>query len=165
MAEEDKLTHFNLQGRAKMVDVTEKAVTKREATATSTVIMQPETLRRIHEGSIKKGDVLAVAQTAGIMAAKRTSELIPMCHLLPLSGVDISFSDNGLDTLVLTATVKTTNQTGVEMEALTAVQIASLTVYDMCKAWTAACRLPTAIWSRNWAESRGILCMNRRSND
>jgi cyclic pyranopterin phosphate synthase len=131
---EDKLTHFNGQGRAQMVDVTEKAVTKRVATATAKVIMEPETLARIKEGKIKKGDVLAVAQTAGIMAAKRTSELIPMCHLLPLSGVDISFVDNGVNQLTVTATVKTTNQTGVEMEALTAVQIAALTVYDMCKA-------------------------------
>lgn len=130
----DELTHFNGQGRAKMVDVTNKAVTKRQATATTTIIMSPETLKRIKEGQIAKGDVLAVAQTAGIMAAKRTSELIPMCHLLPLSGVNIEFDDNEIDTLTLTATTKTTNQTGVEMEALTAVQIAALTVYDMCKA-------------------------------
>ncbi|MCL2112365.1 MAG: cyclic pyranopterin monophosphate synthase MoaC [Streptococcaceae bacterium] len=130
----DELTHFNGQGRAKMVDVTEKTVTKRVATATTTIIMQAETLKRIKEGKVKKGDVLAVAQTAGIMAAKRTSELIPMCHFLPLSGVDINFVDDGVDRLTLTATVKTVNQTGVEMEALTAVQIAALTVYDMCKA-------------------------------
>lgn len=137
----DELTHFNTQGRAKMVDVTEKAVTKRTATAISTVIMQPETLQRIHKGTIKKGDVLAVAQVAGIMAAKRTSELIPMCHLLALSGVDISFSDNEVDTLEIVAVVKTTNQTGVEMEALTAVQIAALTVYDMCKAMDRGMRI------------------------
>lgn len=130
----DELTHFNEQGRAKMVDVTDKAVSYREATATVKVLMQAETLCRIKEGKIKKGDVLAVAQTAGIMAAKRTSELIPMCHLLPLSGVDIQFVDNDVDCLTLTATVKTVNQTGVEMEALTAVQISALTVYDMCKA-------------------------------
>lgn len=130
----DELTHFNGQGRAKMVDVTEKTVSKRVALATTTIIMQAETLKRIKEGKVKKGDVLAVAQTAGIMAAKRTSELIPMCHLLPLSGVDINFVDDGVDRLTLTATVKTVNQTGVEMEALTAVQIAALTVYDMCKA-------------------------------
>lgn len=117
-----------------MVDVTEKSVTKRRATATATVVMQEETLQRIKTGGVAKGDVLAVATTAGIMAAKRTSELIPMCHLLPLSGVDIKFSDNDKDRLTLTASVKTTNQTGVEMEALTAVQIAALTVYDMCKA-------------------------------
>jgi len=130
----DELTHFNLQGRARMVDVTEKTVTQRQATAMATLIMQPKTLSRIKAGQIKKGDVLAVAQTAGIMGAKRTSELIPMCHLLPLTGVDIAFSDNGKDELTLNATVKTTDRTGVEMEALTAVQIAALTVYDMCKA-------------------------------
>ena len=132
--ENDELTHFNTQGRAKMVDVTDKAISKRVATAVAKIIMQPETLTRIKEGKIKKGDVLAVAQTAGIMAAKRTSELIPMCHLLPLSSVDISFVDNAVNALTVSATVKTTNQTGVEMEALTAVQIAALTVYDMCKA-------------------------------
>ncbi|AYG01991.1 cyclic pyranopterin monophosphate synthase MoaC [Lactococcus allomyrinae] len=137
----DELTHFNGQGRAKMVDVTEKAVSKRVALATTTIIMQAETLKRIKEGKVKKGDVLAVAQTAGIMAAKRTSELIPMCHLLPLSGVDISFVDNEVDRLTLTATVKTVNQTGVEMEALTAVQIAALTVYDMCKAMDRGMRI------------------------
>jgi cyclic pyranopterin phosphate synthase len=131
---QDSLTHFNSQGNAKMVDVTDKEITKRQATAQATIIMQAETLTRIKEGSIKKGDVLAVAQTAGIMAAKRTSELIPMCHLLPLSGVDINFEYVNDTTIYLTATVKTTNQTGVEMEALTAVQISALTVYDMCKA-------------------------------
>ena len=130
----DKLTHFNQQGRAKMVDVSEKAVTPRTATATVTVVMQPETLRRIKAGQIKKGDVLAVAQTAGIMAAKKTSELIPMCHLLPLDGVDIDFSDDDDTSLTIKATVKVTNRTGVEMEALTACQVAALTVYDMCKA-------------------------------
>lgn len=130
----DELTHFNEQNRAKMVDVTEKSVTKRQAIATATVIMQPETLSRIHEGKIKKGDVLAVAQVAGIMAAKKTSELIPMCHHLPLTGVDVNFVDNGLDSIKIEVTVKTLNQTGVEMEALTACQITALTIYDMCKA-------------------------------
>lgn len=130
----DKLTHFNQQGRAKMVDVSEKAVTARQASAQVKVIMQTETLLRIKEGRIKKGDVLAVAQTAGIMAAKKTSELIPMCHLLPLEKVDITFTDNDSDTLTIQTTVKLTGKTGVEMEALTACQIAALTVYDMCKA-------------------------------
>ncbi|MDR0297855.1 MAG: cyclic pyranopterin monophosphate synthase MoaC [Streptococcaceae bacterium] len=129
-----KLTHINAQGRAKMVDVSEKMPTNRVAKATSTLVMQPETLARIKSGGIEKGDVLAVAQTAGIMAAKRTSELIPMCHLLALTGIDIIFVDNGVDTLTLTATVKTRERTGVEMEALCAVQVAALTVYDMCKA-------------------------------
>lgn len=130
----DELTHFNDQQRAKMVDVTAKAETFRQATAQVKVVMEPETLQRIKEGTVKKGDVLAVAQVAGIMAAKKTSELIPMCHLLPLSGVDILFEDDDQRTLTITATVKVTGQTGVEMEALTACQISALTVYDMCKA-------------------------------
>lgn len=130
----DELTHFNDQNRAKMVDVTEKAVTHRVALATGQITMQPETLDRIHEGQIKKGDVLAVAQVAGIMAAKQTSNLIPMCHLIPLTGVDIHFDDNGTDTITVTAQVKTKHVTGVEIEALLAVQTTLLTIYDMCKA-------------------------------
>lgn len=130
----DELTHFNEQNRAKMVDVSEKQANYREATAQTSIRMQAETFRRIQEGTVAKGDVLAVAQVAGVMAAKKTSELIPMCHLLPLSGVDIRFSDNGQDKLTIQATVKTVNVTGVEMEALVAVQITALTVYDMCKA-------------------------------
>ncbi len=134
------LTHFNEEGRAKMVDVSDKTVTERIATAQGTVYMQPETLRLIEEGQIKKGDVLAVAQVAGIMGAKKTSEVIPMCHPLSLNGVDISFEENfdpdpsGLCSIKITATVKVTGKTGVEMEALTAVSIAALTIYDMCKA-------------------------------
>lgn len=130
----DELTHFNEQQRAKMVDVTAKAETFRQATAQVKVVMEPGTLQRIKEGTVKKGDVLSVAQVAGIMAAKKTSELIPMCHLLPLSGVDILFEDDDQGTLTITTTVKVTGQTGVEMEALTACQISALTVYDMCKA-------------------------------
>ncbi|MEC7640558.1 MAG: cyclic pyranopterin monophosphate synthase MoaC [Nitrospinota bacterium] len=133
------LTHFNEQGRARMVDVSEKGVTSRVATAQGKVCMQPETLRLIREGQIKKGDVLAVAQVAGVMAAKKTFEIIPMCHPLLLSNVDIHFSENdaeidGLSSIGITATVKVTGQTGVEMEALTAVSVAALTIYDMCKA-------------------------------
>lgn len=130
----DKLTHFNEQGRAVMVDVTDKPVTARSALAEAGVKMAPETLRRIREGAVAKGDVLAVAQVAGIQAAKKTSDWIPMCHPLPLSGVNIRFDDNGRDLLTITAEVKTTGRTGVEMEALTAVSAAALTVYDMCKA-------------------------------
>ncbi|AIQ39544.1 cyclic pyranopterin monophosphate synthase MoaC [Paenibacillus sp. FSL R7-0297] len=129
-----ELTHFNEQGRARMVDVSEKEVTSRTAAARSRVQMDPETLTAIKAGRISKGDVLAVAQVAGIMAAKQTSAWIPMCHPLPLTGVDISFSDNSKDELYIEATVKTTGKTGVEMEALTAVSAAALTVYDMCKA-------------------------------
>ncbi len=130
----DKLTHFNVQGHANMVDVSDKERSVRKASAQTKVIMEETTLQRIKDGKVKKGDVLAVAQTAGIMAAKKTSELIPMCHLLPLEKVDIIFEDNEKDTLTITATVKMSGKTGVEMEALTACQIAALTVYDMCKA-------------------------------
>lgn len=131
---EDRLTHFNEQGRAVMVDVSDKPVTARVAVAEGQVVMAPETLRRIKEGSVAKGDVLAVAQVAGIQGAKRTSDWIPMCHPLPLTGVNLRFTDNGIDTLKITAEVKTTGKTGVEMEALTAVSAAALTIYDMCKA-------------------------------
>ena len=132
--ENTSFTHFNEQGRAHMVDVSDKISSKRIAVAASKVTMLPTTLLAIKEGKIKKGDVLAVAQIAGIMAAKKTSDLIPMCHPLPITGVDVQFSDNGVDELYIEATVKTTGQTGVEMEALTAVSAAALTVYDMCKA-------------------------------
>ncbi len=130
----DKLTHFNTQGRANMVDVSDKETSGRKASAQTKVIMKEATLQRIKDGKVKKGDVLAVAQTAGIMAAKKTSELIPMCHLLPLEKVNIIFEDNEKDTLTITAMVKMSGKTGVEMEALTACQIAALTIYDMCKA-------------------------------
>lgn len=129
-----ELTHFNNEGRARMVDVSEKYITKRVAIARGTIRMQPETLQLIREGKIGKGDVLAVAQVAGIMAAKKTADLIPMCHSIPLTSVNISFSELRDDTIVVESTVKTTNVTGVEMEALTAVSIAMLTIYDMCKA-------------------------------
>lgn len=129
-----ELTHFNEQGRARMVDVSDKEISKRTAVARSKVQMDPNTLAAIKAGKIGKGDVMAVAQVAGIMAAKNTSSWIPMCHPLPLNGVDISFSDNSEDELYIEATVKTTGKTGVEMEALTAVSAAALTVYDMCKA-------------------------------
>lgn len=129
-----ELTHFNDQGRARMVDISDKEITSREATARTTVKMASGTLARIKEGNIGKGDVLAVAQVAAIMAAKKTSDWIPMCHPLPLTGVNIEFNDNGRDELYIEGTVKTTGKTGVEMEALTAVSAAALTVYDMCKA-------------------------------
>ena len=128
------MTHFNEQGRAKMVDVSDKKVTSRTAVAVTTVTMLPSTLTAIKQGTTKKGDVLAVAQVAGIQAAKRTSDWIPMCHPLPLTGVDIRFTDNGEDQLFIEVSVRTEGKTGVEMEALTAVSAAALTVYDMCKA-------------------------------
>ena len=127
-------THMNEQGRARMVDITDKAETARTAAASSQVVMKPDTLNAIKAGTAAKGDVLAVAQVAGIMAAKKTPDIIPMCHPIRITGVDIAFSDNGLDTLHIEATVRTTGSTGVEMEALTAATVAALTVYDMCKA-------------------------------
>uniref|UniRef100_UPI0004706982 cyclic pyranopterin monophosphate synthase MoaC n=1 Tax=Paenibacillus graminis TaxID=189425 RepID=UPI0004706982 len=116
-----ELSHFNEQGRARMVDVSDKEITKRTAAARSSVQMAPGTLAAIKAGRIGKGDVLAVAQVAGIMAAKKTADWIPMCHPLPLTGIDIRFWDNSEDRLYIEATVKTTGKTGVEMEALTAV--------------------------------------------
>jgi len=135
MCDGNELTHFNEQGRAHMVDVTGKAVTHRVAAACGEIYMEPFTLQKIREGSMKKGDVLAVAQVAGIMAAKRNWELIPMCHPLPLTGVDISFALCDVPSRVeIQATVSCNGETGVEMEALTAVSVAALTIYDMCKA-------------------------------
>ena len=126
-------THFNEQGRARMVDVTDKPPLYRTATAAGTVQMLPTTVEAIRTGGVPKGDVLAVAQVAGIMAAKRTSNIIPMCHPLALTGVDIRFALRE-DAVDIEATVKCKGETGVEMEALTAVSAAALTVYDMCKA-------------------------------
>ena len=130
-----ELTHFNEQGRAKMVDVTKKAVTHRIAIAAGEIHMAPETLECVKAGTMKKGDVLAVAQVAGIQAAKHNWELIPMCHPLPLTGIDITFALSDEPCMVeIQATVSCTGATGVEMEALTAVSVAALTIYDMCKA-------------------------------
>jgi cyclic pyranopterin phosphate synthase len=130
-----KLTHFNEDGRAQMVDVSDKDVTLRTATAGATVYVNAETFLLIMEGRIKKGDVLAVAQVAGIMAAKRNSELIPMCHPVAITGADIEFqTDAPAHTIKITATVRCKGETGVEMEALTAASVAALTIYDMCKA-------------------------------
>ena len=129
------LTHLDEQGRAKMVDVGGKPVTDREAVAKGSVLMQRDTLKLIQEGLVKKGDVLTIAQLAGIMGAKRTAELIPLCHPLPLNKVDVELElDAGQSRVNITATASTSGKTGVEMEALTAVTIAALAVYDMCKA-------------------------------
>ena len=128
-------THFNDSGRARMVDVSEKAETARVAVAFGRVLVNAETFALIRSGGLKKGDVLTTAQIGGIMAAKRTAEIIPMCHNIPLTGVDLAFTLNEAEFAVeITATTKCTGQTGVEMEALTAVSVAALTVYDMCKA-------------------------------
>ena len=127
------LTHFDAKGDAHMVDVTGKEITTRTATARGSVLMSEATRGLVRDGTAKKGDVLAVARLAGIMAAKKTSDLIPLCHPLPLSKVslDLDLTESGVD---IAATVRTTGQTGVEMEALTAVTVAALTVYDMLKA-------------------------------
>jgi len=131
----DRFTHFDAEGQAHMVDVGDKAVTERVAVASGSIRMQPKTLSMILEGGHKKGDVLGVARIAGIMGAKRTADLVPLCHPLPLTKVRIEFSpDTHLDSIHCTATAKTRGQTGVEMEALCAVQVALLTIYDMCKA-------------------------------
>ena len=135
-----EFTHFNEAGRARMVDVSAKAQTERVATAQAKVFLEPQTLEKIQRGKIAKGDVLAVAQVAGVMGAKKTPDLIPMCHPILLSSVDISFKEEPLPdregrcSITVTATAKTTGQTGVEMEAMTAASVAALTIYDMCKA-------------------------------
>ena len=128
-----EFTHFNEEGRARMVDVSEKNETLRTAAAAGTIRMKPSTVEAIRSGGVYKGDVLAVAQVAAIQAAKRTWELIPMCHPLPLTGVDVRFAlrEDAVDVL---AEVRCKGETGVEMEALTAVSAAALTIYDMCKA-------------------------------
>jgi cyclic pyranopterin phosphate synthase len=133
--EAKELSHFNEEGRSRMVDVGDKEDTSRIAIAQGEVVMRPETLRLINEGKISKGDVLAVAQVAGIMAAKQTSQIIPMCHPLMLTSVDLNFKINEeAHKIIIKSKVKTVGRTGVEMEALTAVAIAGLTIYDMCKA-------------------------------
>lgn len=129
-----KMTHLDDEGRAIMVDISQKSTTERIAIASGTVKMLPETLELIRSGSVVKGDALAVARVAGIMAAKKTAELIPLCHPLPLTSVKIDFEFVEANTLKIIAETKTTYSTGVEMEALTAVSVAALTIYDMCKA-------------------------------
>ena len=130
-----ELTHLDETGRARMVDVSAKDDTVRVATARGRVLMRPETLCRIRSGAVSKGDVLAVAQVAGVMGAKRTSELIPLCHPLPITGVDLEFAlDDRASAVDIQASARVVGKTGVEMEALMAVSAAALTIYDMCKA-------------------------------
>ena len=130
-----KLTHFNQAGEAHMVDVGAKAETARRAVAAGRIVMQPATLSLIEKGGHAKGDVLGVARVAGIMATKRTAELVPMCHPLPLTHVAVEFEiDGDANAVECVVTAETTGRTGVEMEALTGVQVALLTIYDMCKA-------------------------------
>ena len=129
------LSHLDEEGRAHMVDVSAKSDTVREATARGRILMRPETLELVERGAMEKGDVLAVAQVGGVMAAKRTGDLIPMCHPLPITGVDLRFHfDREASAIEIEATARIVSKTGVEMEALTAAAVAALTVYDMCKA-------------------------------
>lgn len=137
-----ELTHIDAAGNAVMVDVSAKAVTARTATAEGRILMAPATLARIRERGFKKGDVLGIAQLAGIMGAKRTAELIPLCHPLPLTSVKVELEpEPANDAVLIRATCRVSGQTGVEMEALTAVSVAALTVYDMCKAVDRAMRI------------------------
>lgn len=137
-----RLSHVDSSGRAQMVDVGAKVVTERTAVATGTVLMQPDTLRLIEDNAIEKGDVLGAARLAGIMAAKNTAQLIPLCHPLPLDQVMVEFHfDHGRDVVDIQATARTSAKTGVEMEAMTAVSVAALTIYDMCKAVDRAMRI------------------------
>jgi cyclic pyranopterin monophosphate synthase len=130
----EKFTHIDARGRARMVDVTGKPLTLREAVARGSVYMKPETLRLIQDKKVPKGDVLCVSRVAGVMAAKKTSELIPMCHPLDITSVDVDLNINGAGNKIdIEARVKITGRTGVEMEAMTAVSVAALTIYDMCK--------------------------------
>lgn len=134
-----EFTHFNDSGLARMVDISAKESTERVATAQAKVLLRPETLEKIQRGKIAKGDVLAVAQVAGVMGAKKTPDLVPMCHPILLTSVDIAFEEepqpdsHGRCSITITATAKTTGPTGVEMEAMTAASVAALTIYDMCK--------------------------------
>ena len=134
------LTHLNQAGEAHIVDIGDKAVTRRRAVATARLEAQPDTIGLIMGGELKKGDALAVARIAGIMAAKKTAELIPLCHPIPLTKVEVEITRDG-DTMLVTATAETTAQTGVEMEAMTAASVAALTLYDMAKSHDRAMRI------------------------
>ncbi|HEY8611857.1 MAG TPA: cyclic pyranopterin monophosphate synthase MoaC [Roseomonas sp.] len=150
------LTHFDAAGRAAMVDVSAKAETVREATAKGRITMRPETLALIAEGRAGKGDVLGVARLAGIMAAKRTADLIPLCHPLPLSSVLVELELAVPDAVEIAATVRTTGRTGVEMEAMTAVTVAALTIYDMVKAVDRGMRIEAVRLTRKSGGKSGL---------
>ena len=128
-----KLTHVNSSGEARMVDVTQKSDTAREAVARGKVMMKPSTLEQVRAAGLKKGDVLAVARVAGIMAAKKTPDLIPLCHPIPIDNIAIDFDLSANDSIGITTTAKSTGKTGVEMETLVAAAVSALTIYDMCK--------------------------------
>ena len=153
-------THFDSEGKVRMVDVSEKPATERIAIAKGSVVMKPATLDMIKKGEMAKGDVLAVAQMAGIMAAKQTSHLIPLCHPLPITSVSVEFNlDDERFAVDITATVKTTAQTGVEMEALTAVSVAALTIYDMCKAMDRGMRIESIRLARKSGGKSGEIVL------
>jgi len=159
-----RLTHLDDHGRARMVDVGQKAETQREAIALGSITMQPETLALIQEGGLPKGDVLTVAQIAGIMAAKNTHALIPMCHSLLLTHVGLDFepetnAESDLAKINIQATVRVNGQTGVEMEALTAVSVAALTIYDMCKAVDRRMRIEAVRLARKTGGKSGDLIL------
>ena len=155
-----KPTHFDSEGKVRMVDVSAKPATERVAIAKGTVAMKPATLEMIKKGEMAKGDVLAVAQMAGIMAAKQTSHLIPLCHPLPITSVSVEFKlDEERSAVDITATVKTTAQTGVEMEALTAVSVAALTIYDMCKAMDRGMRIESIRLARKSGGKSGEIVL------
>ncbi len=168
MNEPNDLTHFSAEGRARMVDVSEKADTRRVAIASGTIRMNPATLERIHAGTIAKGNVLAVADVAAVMAAKRTSETIPMCHSLPLSGVEVSFAEitepdrEGCVGIKATVTASCVGPTGVEMEALCAVSAALLTIYDMCKAIDRGMRIENVQLEEKRGGKRGVWVRGER---
>jgi cyclic pyranopterin phosphate synthase len=151
------LTHFDARGQAAMVDVSGKGETDRTATARARIVMQPATLALIVGGEARKGDVFGVARLAGIMAAKRTADLIPLCHPLPVASVSVDLTPDQTNSAVeIAATVRTTGRTGVEMEALTAASVAALTVYDMCKAVDRAMRIEAIRVTRKEGGKSGV---------
>jgi cyclic pyranopterin phosphate synthase len=155
-----RLSHVDRGGRARMVDVSAKADTRREAVARGSVVMQPETLALISSGGLPKGDAIAVARLAGVMAAKHTHELIPLCHPLPITYIDVEITPNEKQhALEIEATVRTTGKTGVEMEALTAVTVAALTVYDMCKAVDRGMRIEAVRLARKHGGKSGEIIL------
>ena len=159
-ATEPQLTHVDQSGAAQMVDVGHKPDTRREAVARGRVAMRPQTLALIRDNALDKGDVLAVARIAGIMAAKNTSQLIPLCHPLPLSKVAVEFDlDADASAVNIAATARTTGKTGVEMEALTAVSVAALTIYDMCKAVDRAMRIEAVRLARKTGGKSGDIIL------
>jgi cyclic pyranopterin phosphate synthase len=158
-----KLSHFDEEGRARMVDVGAKPVTRREAVASGRVIMKPQTLRRVLDKKIEKGDVLGVARVAGIMAAKRTGEIIPMCHPLAIDSVEIYFQANVKNSeIAIEAHVKSTGKTGVEMEALVAVAASALTIYDMCKAVDRGMKLTEIVLEKKKGGKSGTYIRQKR---